>query len=106
VNELVTTGIWTVKDGQSAEFTRARSGFAEWASGMDGATTLRLCRDAAEPARFLSFGPGRDLEAAHAWKATAQFRERIGRVLEHVARFEPAELDSVVTVSAATVGDG
>lgn len=38
---------------------------------------------------------------AHVWQAVPDFRERIGRVLQHVDTVEPSELGVVAEVGAA-----
>ncbi|TAM88867.1 MAG: antibiotic biosynthesis monooxygenase [Jatrophihabitans sp.] len=101
MSELITAGIWLVKEGEEEAFVRAWTGFATWAATMPGATTLRLGRDRGNPSRFVSFAPWDDGAAAHAWKAQPEFRERMARVQQHVAGFEPIELDALAAPSAA-----
>jgi len=100
MTELITTGAWRPKEGAEDAFVAAWVEFASWASGMAGAGLLRLGRDARDPTRFVSFGTWVSAEAAHDWKASPEFRERMARVQEHVEQFEPAELDLVATVDA------
>ena len=50
-------------------------------------------------ARFVSFGRWENGEVVGAWKASPEFRERIGRVLQHVEEFVPTELDVIVTAT-------
>ena len=102
--ELITTGTWRPKAGAEDAFVAAWREFAGWASSMPGAGTLRLARDTSDPERFISFGVWESAEAAHDWKASPEFRERMARVQAHVAQFEPSELDLVATADAgATV---
>jgi heme-degrading monooxygenase HmoA len=94
--------------------TRQRSGFQkvggrglrrrlEGLRGM-GADDTR-CRHASTLARsgrcdaLVSFGQWESAEAADAWKASPEFRERMARVQQYVAKFTPAEL---VIVEAVT----
>ena len=101
MGEMYTTGAWTPKAGEEEQFIAAWTEFADWANGMPGAGRLRLARDREDPSRFVSFGRWESSEAAHAWKASPDFRERMSHVQRHVAEFKPAELEVV-----ATVGDG
>jgi heme-degrading monooxygenase HmoA len=101
MTELLTTGIWHAKPGEEDAFIEAWTRFAEWAASMPGARILRLGRDTADTAKFISFAPWADAESVRAWKSQPEFRERMGRVQEHVVGFEPLELDAVATVTAA-----
>lgn len=103
MSELVTTGVWRVRSGHEAEFIQEWTDFAQWAAQMPGADTLRLACDNADPQRYVSFAPWRDADAAHAWKQTPEFRQRIAQVLQYVQDFQPTEL-SVVAAFDATVG--
>jgi heme-degrading monooxygenase HmoA len=102
MTELVTTATWTVTAGNEAAFIAAWAEFAEWASSMPGARTLRLGQDRADPGRFVSFASWESAEAAHEWKATPEFPERMARVRLHVATFQPSELDEVATAAAGS----
>jgi len=35
------------------------------------------------------------MDAAHAWKSSPEFRERMGRLQQHVSQFVPAELEII-----------
>ena len=98
--ELITTGTWRPKAGAEDAFVAAWSEFSAWASSMPGAGVLRLGRDTRDPERFVSFGAWESAGAAHEWKASPEFRERMARVQEHVEQFVPAELDLVATANA------
>jgi monooxygenase len=100
--ELVTTGTWMVKPGQEVAFTEAWAAFAEWASSMPGARALRLGRDTGDPQRYVSYGPWADAVSVREWKGSPEFRARIGRVLQYVDDFRPAELDVVATAEDGT----
>jgi heme-degrading monooxygenase HmoA len=78
-------------------FVAAWSEFAAWAGGTPGAGTLRLARDTRDPERFVSFAAWDSIEEVRAWKSAPDFRERVARVLQHVAEFEPSELKVVAT---------
>jgi heme-degrading monooxygenase HmoA len=95
--ELVTTGTWRVNPTKEADFVRAWGAFAEWASSMPGAATLRLGRDVGDPLRFVSYAAWEDADSVRAWKSARLFRERLARVLQYVDDFQPAELDVVAT---------
>jgi len=101
MSELVTTGVWQVRAGHEAEFVQAWTDFAGWASGMAGATTLRLGFDVTHPGRYVSFAPWHSADAAHAWKQSPDFRERMAQIMVHVEAFEPTELSVVAVVGAA-----
>jgi len=94
-HEICTTGEWIAKPGEEGALQEAWLAFASWAHSMPGAGTLRLTKDLAQPGRFVSFGIWDSLAQVHAWKGDAEFRERMGRVQHHVARFAPAELEVV-----------
>jgi heme-degrading monooxygenase HmoA len=95
--EIYTTGSWKLDPGKEDAFIAAWAEFAGWASGMPGAGALRLARDVRDPERFVSFGAWESVEAVRAWKSGPDFRERLARVLQHVAEFDPAELTVVAT---------
>ena len=110
MSEIYTTGVWRPKPGREREFVEAWTTFAGWAATMPGAGTLRLARDAGDPGRFVSLARWQNEDVVRAWKASPQFRERIGRVLQHVDGFEPAELtvmvDAAPAMAAATQAGG
>ena len=103
MGEIYTTGNWKPKAGEEDAFVAAWSEFAGWASQMPGAGKLRLARDEQDPTSYVSFGRWESLEAAHAWKGSPEFRERMGRVQQHVEQFTPAELAIVATVDQGSV---
>lgn len=100
MTELVTTGIWQVKPGKEADFVAAWTQFAEWAATMPGSTTLRLGWDITIPGRYVSFAAWSSVDAAHAWKQSAEFRSRMAQVQQHVESFEPSELSVASTVAS------
>ena len=99
MTETYTTGTWTPNPGAAEAFVDAWSEFAAWASTMPGAGTLRLVQDTGDPGRYVSFGAWDSIEAVRHWKTTSEFRERIARVLQHVAEFHPTELTLVASAS-------
>ena len=97
MGEMYTTGTWTPNPGGEDAFVDAWLEFARWACEMPGAGTLRLARDAGDPSRFVSFGRWESMDAAHAWKSSPEFRERMGRLQRHVSEFVPAELEVIAS---------
>jgi heme-degrading monooxygenase HmoA len=103
VYEIFTHGRFEVAPENEQTFVDAWSEFAAWASERDGAGTLRLVRDVRNPGRFVSFGQWDDADAVRAWKSSAEFKERIGRVVKQAKEFEPTELVAIVKVTEGTV---
>lgn len=103
MTEIYTTGTWTPYPGKEDAFIEAWAEFARWASSAPGASVLSLTRDLGEAGRFVSFGGWTTSEAVHEWKRSPEFRERMGRVQQHVAEFHPSELRLVATADAGTV---
>jgi heme-degrading monooxygenase HmoA len=95
MSQTYTTGSWKPTAGKQDMFVAAWAEFAAWASGMPGAGALRLARDTRDPERFVSFAAWDSVEAVRAWKSAPDFRGRLARVLQHVAEFEPSELNVV-----------
>jgi heme-degrading monooxygenase HmoA len=102
MSELTTTGTWIVDPAKEVAFVDAWASFAEWASTMPGATTLRLTRDENDERRFVSFAAWDSPEAVREWKATPDFMERMAQILQHVDDFRPEEL---IVVATAINGD-
>jgi heme-degrading monooxygenase HmoA len=103
VGDIYTSGTWKPNAGSEDAFIDAWADFAAWGSSLPGAGTLRLTRDLEDPERFLSFGDWESSEAARAWKNSADFSERIARVLQHCAEFQSA---NYAVVASATAGAG
>jgi heme-degrading monooxygenase HmoA len=101
--EIFTQGRFEVEPGNEQAFVDAWSEFASWASAWPGAGTLRLVRDIRNPGRFFSLGQWDDAEAIRAWKSSAEFKERLGRVVTQATEFEPTEQVTLVTVTGGTV---
>jgi heme-degrading monooxygenase HmoA len=101
--EIFTQGRFDVDQGNEEAFIDAWSEFASWASERPGAGTLRLLRDARNPGRFFSIGERDDAEAIRAWKSSAEFKERLGRVVRQASKFEPTEQVTLVKVAGGTV---
>jgi heme-degrading monooxygenase HmoA len=95
MSEVYTTGSWVPNAGEEDEFLQAWSEFAKWASTMPGAGKVRLARDLREPARFVSFARWENIEAVRGWKGSDEFKPRMGRVQQHVDKFDPTELEVV-----------
>jgi heme-degrading monooxygenase HmoA len=101
--EIFSHGRFEVEPGNEDAFVDAWSEFASWASERAGAGTLRLVRDVRNAGRFVSFGQWDDADAVRGWKSSAEFKERIGRVVRQAAEFEPTELVTIVKVTGGTV---
>lgn len=99
MSEIYTTAEWIPKAGEEDAFVDAWRAFAGWARTMPGSGTLRLSRDLGDATRYVSFGRWDSAEAAHAWKSSSEFRERMARVQQHVAKFTPAELEILEVVT-------
>jgi heme-degrading monooxygenase HmoA len=96
--ETYSAGMWKAKAGEEDELVEAWREFAAWASTMPGVGTLRLTRDTRDPSRFFSFAPWESIDAIRAWKASDEFRERIGRVKAHTDDFTPWEFELTTIV--------
>lgn len=94
-----TLGIWTVKPGHEEEFVAAWSELARWTRAeVDGSSWVRLLRDRAHPARFISFGPWRSLADVERWRSLPGMVERVGKASQFAERFEPLTMDAVVEI--------
>ena len=102
MSTVYTCGIWQASAGGEQAFVEAWLEFAEWASAMPGAGTLRLVRDLADPQRFQSFGDWEGIAEVRGWKGSPDFRERMGRVRQHVADFTPLEFELVASAERGT----
>ena len=96
--ETYTMGFWTAKAGEEDAFVTAWTEFAEWMKDQPGVRTMRLVRDVKEPAKFISFADWDSIESIHAWKATEEFKQRIGRVKQHTDDFTAAEAELAVRI--------
>ncbi len=56
---------------------------------------MRLARDLSDPGAFVSFGLWDGIDKVHDWKASPEFRERMGRVQAYVQKFVPSELEVI-----------
>ena len=101
MGDIYTSGTWKPNPGSEEAFIDAWAEFAAWGSSMPGAGTLRLTRDLESPEQFLSLGDWESTDAARAWKNSAEFSERIARVLQHCAEFHSA---NYTVVASATAG--
>ncbi|HET9324461.1 MAG TPA: antibiotic biosynthesis monooxygenase family protein [Gaiellaceae bacterium] len=101
--EIFTAGRFEVEAGNEEAFVAAWSEFAAWASERPGAGTLRLFRDVRNAGRFVSLGQWDDADAVGDWKSSAEFKERIGRVVKQATQFEPTEHLTLVKVTGGTV---
>jgi len=102
MSTIYTSGTWLPRKGGEEAFVAAWEQFAAWASSMPGAGRLQLVHDLRQPERFVSFGDWEGLEQVRAWKSSPGFRERMARVLQHVDKFQPAELTLIATAEHGT----
>ena len=100
MGDIYTSGSWKPNPGSEDVFVEAWTEFATWATGVEGAGTLRLLRDLKEPDRYVSFGDWESEGAARAWKDLPEFRERLAHVLQHVAEFHSTNLTVVASAEA------
>jgi heme-degrading monooxygenase HmoA len=100
VGEVYTTGSWRPNAGEEEAFVAAWREFAEWASAMPGAGTVRLSRDLRDPGRFVSFARWESIGAVRDWKGSPEFKERMSRVQRFVDKFAPTELEVVARLDA------
>ena len=97
------TGSWLPFPDQEEPFLEAWKAFSGWAIAMPGAAgEALLVRDLRDPDRFVSFLPWESLEAIQAWKAHAEFKERMSHVQQHIDKFAPTETEVVARVTAAS----
>ncbi len=92
---VYTTGSWRPFSGQEEPFLERWTEFAAWASGFPGAGRAVLARDVRDTARFVSFIGWDTMQAMSEWKASPEFKERMGRVQQHIDKFAPTEIDVV-----------
>jgi heme-degrading monooxygenase HmoA len=96
-DEVFTSGTWVVQPGHEDEFIAAWTEFAHWTKATTaGAGWVYLLRDEERPNRFVSFGPWRDGQSVQAWRDSAGFGERIGRIRSLLESFEASRLTPVV----------
>ena len=99
--EIFTYGRFEVAPENEQAFVEAWMEFASWASERAGARSIRLFRDVRDPGRFVSLGEWDDADAVRGFKSSAEFKERLGRLVQLAADFEPTDL-----VTRAKVTDG
>ena len=97
MSTIYTSGTWKPNAGSEDAFVAAWMQFAAWASSMPGAGRLQLARDLRKPEQFVSFGDWASIDEVRAWKSSAEFRERMAQVLQHVDEFRPAELTLIAS---------
>jgi heme-degrading monooxygenase HmoA len=95
--EVYTLGIWLVKPGFEDAFTQAWSDFARWSkSACEGAMSVVLLRDSANPQRFISVGPWRSADDVAAWRETAEFKNAVASIRPMLESFEPGSFVPVL----------
>jgi heme-degrading monooxygenase HmoA len=91
MSDLYTCGTWTVVAGREDDFAAAWQDLAEWTlAEIPGARWAQLVQDTEKPSVFLSFGPWESADAIAAWRESAGFQERVGRIRQMLEGFEPA----------------
>ena len=99
VGTIYSLGVWTVKPGKESEFIRAWNDFARWTRDtQDGAKDAVLLQDIANPQKFVSFGPWRDLKNTEAWRKTQEFRNAFARFKDLCSDIQPNTLKCVVSI--------
>lgn len=91
-----TYSVWQVKPGLEDEFVRRWTEFADWTALQGLAASAKLLRDLEDPSRFVSFGPWESLDTIRRWRHQPGFHERVVRLHEVLASFEPRTLELVV----------
>ena len=94
--EIFTYGRFEVEPANEDAFVEAWSEFAVWISLRSGNRSVRLMRDIRNAGRLVSVGRWDDAEAVRAFKSSAEFKERLGRVVKLAKDFEPTELVTLV----------
>jgi len=102
VATVYTSGTWNPNSGSEEAFVEAWEEFAAWASQMPGAGRLQLTRDLSGDGQYVSFGDWASEENVRSWKGSAEFKERMAHVLQHVSEFKPVELGLVATAQNGT----
>jgi quinol monooxygenase YgiN len=74
LDQLYTSGLWTIKPGREDEFIRSWQEFADWTNAHQaGGGQAHLIQDLERPQRLISFGDWDSLESIQAWRGTAEF---------------------------------
>jgi heme-degrading monooxygenase HmoA len=97
MSTVYSTGNWTPSPGREEAFVEAWEQFAAWASQVPGAGRLQLARDLNEEGRYISFGDWTIEDAVRRWKSSAEFKERLAQVVQHVSDFKSTQLGLVAT---------
>lgn len=100
---VFTTGSWRPFDGQEAAFLDRWREFAAWATGFPGAGRAVLAHDVREEGRFVSFIEWNSMDAMKAWKASDEFKPRMGAVQQHIDKFSPTEIELVAEAAEGKV---
>lgn len=100
MTEIYTVGMWHVKADRDEEFIAAWRAMGEATIAEFPAAHGTLLRDAANPSRFISFGPWESHEAVDAWRASAPFQEGVAQIQELLDAFEPGTYEVSAEVSA------
>jgi heme-degrading monooxygenase HmoA len=98
-SELYTAGIWVAKPGCEEAFKQAWEELARWTHAtFEGAISVVLLQDTANPRRFISVGPWRSSDDIEKWRATDEFKNAVGRMRPLLESFEPGSYVPVVNL--------
>jgi heme-degrading monooxygenase HmoA len=101
VNELYTSGTWTVIPGREEDFVAAWTEMARWTlESVPGAKWAKLLQHQEKRNVFVSVGPWESAEAIEAWRASSGFQERVGRIRELLEGFEPGVFEQRAEVGS------
>lgn len=81
MGQTYSAGIWIVQPGEEEAFKGAWSDFARATfEHFDGALSVVLLQDSANPRRFISVGAWRDEAAIAAWRSSEEFADAMSRI--------------------------
>lgn len=92
---IYTHTTWKVLPGREKEFEARWADWASWGHQAGLVKGARLLKSSDEAGVFISFGLWQTLSMARAWRSTAGYQERLGRLQEVVESFEPRTLTLV-----------
>jgi heme-degrading monooxygenase HmoA len=95
MSETYSHTTWRVEPGREAEFVRRWGEWAEWSHRQGLGAHARLLRDVESPGTYVSFGPWASIDAVSSWRSLAGYHERVARLREVVASFEPRTFELV-----------
>ena len=97
---LCTFGLWVVKEGRQAEFSRRWEESAGKLSLEFPGVTFRLLRDRENPQRYVSLGEGwRNIEQVEAARSLPSFQDAMSSIWRVLDSGDLSTLDLVVEIS-------